>query len=118
MGICRKGIDMVKLQEKRHHPRHHGQGQITLLHTYYDTRQMKGGLINFSEQGIRFFSDRPLTPGTTILVRVCGENYRHISADIDCQLRSMGFCTIKWCQEVIRLGIPCHEMGAVYVMSY
>lgn len=109
---------MAKLQEKRHHPRHHGEGRITLLLSHQNTSQIKGGLINYSEQGIRFFSYRPLSPGTTILVRASGENYRHLSTDIDCQLRSMGFCTIKWCQEATRQGIPGHEMGAVYVMSY
>ena len=109
---------MATLQEKRHHPRHHGEGRITLLHTHHDERQIKGGLINFSEQGLRFFSHRPLLPGTTILVRASGENYQHLSPDIDCRLRSMGFCTVKWCREVHRHGVPYHEMGAVYVMPY
>jgi hypothetical protein len=118
MDVCRKGLDMAKLQEKRLHHRHHCEGRITLQHAHHSARQIKGGLINFSEQGIRFFSNRPLTPGTTIIVRASGENYQHISTHIDCQLRSMGFCTIKWCQEVIRQGIPYHEMGAVYVMPY
>jgi hypothetical protein len=111
-------MDMAKLQEKRLHPRHHCEGRITLLHAHYSTRQIKGGLINFSEQGIRFFSHRPLPLGTTIIVRASGENYQNLSTDIDCQVRSMGFCTIKWCQEVTRQGIPLHEMGAVYLMPY
>jgi hypothetical protein len=114
----KKGLDMVKLQEKRHHPRYQGQGRLTLSHTHQNTGQIKGGLINYSAQGIRFFSHRALFPGTTILVRASGENYRYISSDGDCQLRSMGFCTIKWCHEVNRHGVPYHEMGAVYVTSY
>lgn len=109
---------MAKLQEKRLHPRHHREGRITLLHAHHNARQIKGGLINFSEQGIRFFSYRSLPPGTTIIVRASGENYQNISTDTDCQFRSMGFCTIKWCQEVTRQGISLHEMGAVYVIPY
>lgn len=109
---------MARKQEKRHYPRHHGEGRITLLQPHHTTRQIQGGLINFSEQGIRFFSCRPLSPGTTILVRASGENYRHLPSDIDIRLRSMGYCTIKWCHEVTRHGRPCHEMGAVYVMPY
>lgn len=109
---------MTTPREKRIYTRHQGEGGITLRHAHQNSRQIEGGLINFSEQGISFFSRRPLSPGTTIIVRASGENYQHLSADIDCHLRSMGFCTIKWCQEVTRQGIPLHEMGAVYMMPY
>ena len=109
---------MTQLQEKRNHARHHGEGQITLLHPHSQSWQLEAGLINYSEQGISFFSCQPLMPGTTIIVRASVENYRHMSADVDCQLRSMGFATIKWCQEVTRQGRPIHAMGAVYMMSY
>ena len=109
---------MVKLQEKRHQPRHQGEGRLTLLHTHHYSGRISGGLINFSQQGIRFYSHRPVFPGTTILVRASGENYQHASPTTGCQFRSMGFCTVKWCQESSRHGIPCHEMGAVYVMPY
>jgi hypothetical protein len=109
---------MTTSLEKRSFARHQGKGEITLQHASQDARQMEGGLINFSEQGISFFSRRPLSPGTTIMVRASGENYQHLSTDIDCHLRSMGFCTIKWCQEVTRKGVSQHEMGAVYMMPY
>lgn len=109
---------MTAPQEKRNFTRHQGKGEITLLHAGQAASQIEGGLINFSQQGIRFFSRRPLSPGTTIIVRASGENYRHISTDADCHLRSMGFCTIKWCQEVNRNGVEQHEMGAVYMMPY
>jgi hypothetical protein len=109
---------MLKLKEKRHNPRHHGQGRLTLLLTHHHNGNIKGGLINFSAQGIRFFSHRALFPGNTILVRASGENYQYVSPDSDCQLRTMGFCTIKWCQKVNRQGVPYHEMGAVYVTPY
>ena len=106
---------MAPPQEKRNFARHPGRGELTLLHAGETDSQIEGGLINFSEQGIRFFSRRPLTPGTTIIVRVSGENYRHIATD-QCRLRSMGFWTIKWCQEVNHKGVAQHEMGAVYMM--
>lgn len=109
---------MVTRCEKRTFTRHHGEGEITLLHADQHMRQIEGGLINFSRQGIRFFSRRPLPPGTTIIVRASDENYRHVPAQSDCQLRSMGFCTIKWCQEVHHKGIPLHEMGAAYMIPY
>ena len=104
--------------EKRNHVRHQGKGAITLLHASQNRQQMQGGLINFSEQGVGFYSHRPLSPGTTIIVRATGENYQDIATDADCHLRTMGFCTIKWCQEVSRKGVLQHEMGAVYMMPY
>ena len=109
---------MSQAPEKRNFTRHHSKGQITLLQPNANTQQTEGELINYSEQGIRFFSHRPVRPGTTVIVRVSGEHYRNLPADSDCQLRSMGFCTVKWCQEGTHQGQPIHEMGAVYVMPY
>ncbi|BBO80594.1 hypothetical protein DSCO28_11600 [Desulfosarcina ovata subsp. sediminis] len=109
---------MPQLQEKRNFVRHRGNGQLTLLHTHANARHIQGSLINFSEQGISFFSYRPVTPGTTVIVRASGENYRQLPPGGQCLLRSMGFCTVKWCQETKREGVPMHEMGAVYVMPY
>ena len=109
---------MPKIREKRSFTRHHGKGQITLLQPNANSRQMEGELINYSEQGIRFFSHRPVRPGTTVIVRVSDEPYRNLPADSDCQLRSMGFCTVKWCQEGTRQGLPIHEMGAAYMIPY
>jgi hypothetical protein len=109
---------MTQLQEKRSYARHSGEGQINLLHTHCESRQIEANLLNFSEQGISFFSYQPLMPGTTIIVRATVENYRHMSADAQCQLRSMGLATIKWCREGTRQGRSVHEMGASYVISY
>ncbi len=117
-GRDRNGAKMNRLQEKRNHIRHHCEGRLTLLHTQCQSRQIEAKLINFSAAGVSFCTRQPLRPGTTIIVRVSGENYRNLSSDIDCQLPSMGLVTIKWCQESTRHGRPIHEMGAVYVMPY
>ncbi len=109
---------MIQLQEKRNAIRHICDGQVTLHHTQRQARRIEARLINFSEHGLSFFSQHPLTPGTTIIVRVSGESYQNLSADTACQLRTMGFATIKWCQENRRQGRPIHEMGAVYLVPY
>ncbi|WP_319408614.1 PilZ domain-containing protein [uncultured Desulfosarcina sp.] len=109
---------MTQLQEKRRYARYDGEGPITLVSADSQSRQFEAGLLNFSAEGISFFSNRPLKPGTTIIVRASVENYQHVSADVDCQLRSVGVATIKWCQQGNREGRPIHEMGAVYMMAY
>lgn len=109
---------MAQLQEKRNYHRHCCEGRIALSYTHCDSRQIEVGLINFSEQGVSFFSCRPFLPGTTIVARASKENYQLVSADADCLLRSVGLATIKWCREGTRHGRPTYEMGAVYVMPY
>jgi hypothetical protein len=107
---------MMHQQEKRNDARHPCEGLITVMTTHSRSRQFDAGLLNYSVEGISFFSTRPLMPGTTIIVRASLENYQHIPADVDCPLRSMGLATIKWCQEGTRQGRPVHRMGAVYMM--
>jgi len=107
---------MTRMQEKRNHTRHDCKGPITLLYARIAARHIEAGLLNFSEQGISFTSKHPLMPGTTIIVRASVENYRHMPADVGCQLRSIGLATVKWCREGTRKGRPVHVMGAVYMM--
>lgn len=109
---------MNPLREKRNQSRHHCEGPITLLHTQRHSGQIDADLINCSQRGVSFFSSRPLVPGTTIIIRISMETYPRMSPDADCQVRTMGFATIKWCQQGIRHGRPIHEMGAVYMMPY
>ena len=109
---------MNRLQEKRSNARYRCESQLTLLHTQCRSRQIEANLVNFSENGVCFYTRQPLHPGTTIILRVSGDYYRQISSDLNCQLPSMGLVTIKWCQETTRQGHPIHEMGAVYVMPY
>ena len=90
---------MTRLNEKRSYARYDGEGPITLVPAHSQSRQFEAGLLNFSAEGFSFFSRRPLKPGTTIIVRASVENYQHVSADVDCQLRSVGVATIKWCHE-------------------
>jgi hypothetical protein len=89
-----------------------------LFHIQHQSPCIEARLLNFSANGLSFFSHHPLKPGTTIIVRASGEVYPSISSDADCQLRTMGYVTIKWCQEGTRQGRPIHEMGAVYMMPY
>jgi hypothetical protein len=88
------------------------------MHTQGDFRQIEAVLINFSTQGLSFFSHRPLLPGTTIIVRASTESYQHVSTDAECLLRSMGMATIKWCRQNTRQGQVIHEMGAAYVIPF
>lgn len=113
-----KEAKMNHQPEKRKDARHCCEGMITVMTTHSRSRQFDAGLLDYSVQGIRFFCNRPLKPGTTIILRASAENYQHISDDVDCQLRSMGLATIKWCQEVFRKGNPVHEMGAAYLIPY
>ncbi len=109
---------MIQLQEKRNSIRHNCDGQVTLLSTQWQSRRIEGRLLNFSEHGLSFISHHPLKPGTTIIVRAKGEICPSMAADNGCQMRTMGFVTIKWCKEGHLKGRPIHEMGASYVMLY
>ena len=108
---------MTRLQEKRNHARYDCKGPMILRYTHMAARQIEAGLLNFSEQGIRFASKHPLMPGTTIIVHASADNYRRMPAGVACQLRSIGLVTIKWCRESSRKGRPIHEMGGVYMMT-
>lgn len=109
---------MIKLHEKRHSIRHRCEGRVTLLHTQSLFRDIDARLLNFSENGISFSSRQPLSPGTTIVVRSSAGNYRQLSAESTCQVRTMGVATVKWCQESQDQEDPIHEMGAVYLLPY
>lgn len=109
---------MSQLREKREHARNNCRGPISLIHTNRKSQPIDAGLLNLSQQGISFFSHQPLAPGTTIIVRASGENYRNMPAEASCQLRTMGFATIKWCRDDTCQGRTIHRMGAVYVMPW
>ena len=107
---------MDQLQEKRKYARRNSDGPIVLLHTHRESEPIDAGLLNFSQEGLSFFSHQALTPGTTIMVRATGENYPNTAAAMDCQLPTMRFATIKWRRDDIHRGRSIHRMGAVYVM--
>jgi hypothetical protein len=107
---------MIRSKEKRSAIRHRCDGGITLSHIQRQSPRIEARLLNFSANGLSFFSRHPLKPGTTVIVRASGEGYPIISADAGCQLRTVGFVTIKWCLEGSRHGRPIHEMGAAYMM--
>ncbi len=109
---------MTQLKEKRKAARYANDCLVTLFFTPRQGRHMNAQLINYSEDGLCFFCDRPMVPGTTIVVRASEESYRNINDNTDCQMRSMGLATIKWCNKNRRQGRPIHEMGAVYHVPY
>ena len=107
---------MIQSKEKRRSIRHHCDGEVILSHIQRQSPRIDARLINFSANGLSFFSHHPLKPGTTIIVRASRERYPNISADAGCQLRTMGLVTIKWCRESTWQGRTIHEMGAVYMI--
>lgn len=109
---------MIKLQEKRHSIRHTCECPLTLLFTQRRSRPIEAWLIDFSACGLSFESHHALKPGTTLIVQVSGESYRHMPAETECQLPSMGLAMIKWCRAGCRQGRPIQKMGAAYLMPY
>lgn len=93
---------------KRNTTRYHSRGPITLLPTIPISGDIHANLMNFSEHGISFTASKQMIPGTTILFRASTENYLYSINEAGCQLRSISFVTIKWCQEAFKQGQSIH----------
>jgi hypothetical protein len=102
--------------EKRRHVRRTCEGSISLRFANCHCAPIDANLLNLSKEGLSFLSAQPLRPGTTIIVRATDATYRTLADDSDCQLRTMGFATIKWHRDDSGPGRTLHRMGAVYVM--
>jgi len=58
-------------------------------------------LLNFSKGGGYFISNQPLTPGTTVLIRVRDFNSAEPGAcDTSTTLRTNALGEVKWCREI------------------
>jgi hypothetical protein len=106
---------MSNHHEKRNSSRHTVGGPITLHPTIMTSRDINAYLLNFSEQGICFSTDKQLIPGTTILFKASKDNYSSADNYDDCQLRSISLVTVKWCQESAQKDKPIHIIGANYM---
>lgn len=102
--------------EKRRHVRHTCEGSISLSFANCQSAPIDANLLNLSKEGLSFLTAQPLSPGTTIIVRATDAAYRTPADDSDCQLRTMGFATIKWHCDDSGPGRTLHRMGAVYVL--
>lgn len=109
---------MANHLEKRNTPRHPINRPITLHPTISASRMINANLLNFSEQGISFSSDKPLIPGTTIFFRASSDNYRQSVHEVGGQPRSISLMTIKWCKENPKQEKSIHEMGGTYLYPY
>lgn len=107
---------MSNHHEKRNSCRHTVGGSITLHPTIRRSRDFNAHLLNFSEQGICFSTEKQLIPGTTILFKASKDNYLSADNDDNCQLRSISLVTVKWCQESEQKDQPTHIIGANYMI--
>ncbi|WP_372683631.1 hypothetical protein [Desulfosarcina sp.] len=117
-GIAEKEKPMANPHEKRNSSRHTVGGPITLHPTIRASRDINAHLLNFSEQGICFSTDKQLIPGTTLLFKASKDNYLSADRDDDCQLRSISLVTVKWCHESAKQDQPqpIHIIGANYII--
>ena len=106
---------MSNHHEKRNFRRHNVGGSITLHPTIRTSRDLNAHLLNFSEQGICFSTDKQLSPGTTILFKASKNNYLGTDDNDACQLRSISLVTVKWCHESSQKDLPIHIIGANYM---
>ena len=114
--IPAKEKPMSNHHEKRNFSRHNVDGPITLHPTIWTSRDINAHLLNFSEQGICFYTDKQFIPGTTILFKSSKENYLSTDDNDDCQLRSISLVTVKWCHESSQKDLPIHIIGANYMI--
>lgn len=109
---------MAVTRERRQSTRFHGDGEITIERPFARSRKTNARLVDFSEQGLCFLSQKALTPGTGLMVRISMENYPQLPSDADCQPPTMGLVTVKWCEEVTWQGLPIHKTGAMNLVPY
>lgn len=110
---------MEKDLEKRISPRHSIEGPITLHFTIGTPMEVNAHVLNCSEEGICFSSNKRLTPGTTILFKASTVNYVCSCKNKEnCLLRSISMVTVKWCHESSQKGQTIYIMGATYIIPY
>ena len=109
---------MAVIRERRQTARFHCDGEITIERPFAIGRKTSARLVDFSEQGLCFLSQKAFTPGTDLMVRMSMENYRHLSSDASCQPPTMGLVTVKWCEDGTRQGLPIHKIGAMNLVPY
>lgn len=73
---------------------------------------VKGHVLNFSRGGSYLETARPITPGTTVLIRVlqCTEFMREHSQD----LRFNAVAEVKWCRKMKQFEEPSYGVGVRY----
>lgn len=111
-------VMMANRLEKRISARYASKGSITLYSTIGAGREIVGNLVNISEQGICFTTDRKLAPGTTVLFKALPDSYRSTHDENSCQLRTISLVTVKWCHENSHPENTVHTIGATYTTSY
>ena len=109
---------MANDPEKRISARHPIEGPITLNSPIGTSTEFDAHLLNFSEQGMCFTTKTKLTPGTTILFKATKDWLLSAEDDADCQLRSIGMVTVKWCHEISQKNWPIYVIGANYMINY
>lgn len=109
---------MAVNQERRKTARFPCEGVITLELPFGRSRKTEARLVDFSEQGLCFLSQKAFTPETDLMAWISMESYRHLSADSGCQPRTMGLVTVKWCQDSTWQGVPVHKMGVMNLVTY
>lgn len=70
--------------------------------TYFNKEDcFSARLLNFSRGGGYFISNQPLTPGTTVLIRVRGLSSAESEVcDTSTTLRTTALGEVKWCREL------------------
>ena len=109
---------MAKIIEKRVASRHLIKGPIVLYSNIMTSREIDAHLLNFSDNGICFTTNRKLVPGTTIFLRTSNECHVGSENHDDCQLRSISMVTVKWCHENPGDEKPLYTVGATYMLDY
>lgn len=109
---------MAKIIEKRIASRHLTKGPITLNSSILTSSDIDARLLNFSDQGICFTTNRKLIPGTTILFRTSNECHLNQEVYADSLLRSTGIVTVKWCHENSGDDKSLFTVGATYLLGY
>lgn len=109
---------MVIIRERRQTARVYYDGDITIERPFARSRKTNARLVDFSEQGLCFLSQKAFTPGADLMVRISMENYRHLSSNAGCQPPTVGLVTVKWCEDSARQGLLIHKIGAMKLVPY
>ena len=103
---------MANNLEKRLSNRRSTEGSISLFSKVWMFKKNQGRLLNISERGICFTTDKKLVPGTTFLCkRINGDCFDPDSGE-GCRLNTNNVLTVKWCQEGSHKNQDLYTIGA------
>ena len=109
---------MQTTQEHRRQERQECPGGTDVSYSFFNrTRFYSAQLLNFSDRGVYFTSQRPLLKGTIVLMRFDRSSSGRSSTDWAGLPCSLALAEIRWCQPCEKSAQDVFKIGAQFMFG-